>query len=74
MLLRSSQKTKSNVYRKASSIITNVLVDFHINFRFSGVNRTRKCSCSILLSLPLMTSEFNHPQVIEYIYIYILKQ
>ena len=21
----------------------------HINFRFSGVNRTRKCSCSILL-------------------------
>ena len=45
--------TISNVYRKASSIITNVLVDLHINFRFSGVNRTRKCSCSILLSLLL---------------------
>ena len=42
--------TKWNVYRKASSIITNVLVDLHINFRFGGVNRTRKCSCSILLS------------------------
>ena len=41
--------TTSNVYRKASSIITNVLVDLYINFRFSGVNRTRKCSCSILL-------------------------
>ena len=29
--------TTSNVYRKASSNITNVLVDLHINFRFSGV-------------------------------------